>query len=90
MSNPWYDKINGRRFMPQAQPMRQTPMNPMAVMGQLSQAMQNPQFYAMQAFKDVPRDLWNNPSQALQYIMQTRGLTQGDIQSMIGSLPIPH
>ena len=90
MSNPWYDKINGQRFMPQAQPMQQMPMNPMAMMGQISQAMRNPQSYAMQAFQDVPREMWNNPEQALQYIMQTRGLTQADIQNMIGSLPIPH
>lgn len=87
MNNPWYDKINGQGFVPQAQPMRQMPMNPM---GQLAQAMQNPQSYAMQAFQDVPREMWNNPQQALQYIMQTRGLTQADIQRMIGSLPIPH
>lgn len=90
MNNPWYDKINGQGFVPQAQPVRQMPMNPMGMMGQISQAMQNPQSYAMQAFQDVPREMWNNPQQALQYIMQTRGLTQADIQRMIGSLPIPH
>lgn len=90
MSNPWYDKINGQGSAPQIRPMQQMPMNPMGVMGQLSQAMQNPQSYAMQAFQDVPREMWNNPPQALQYIMQTRGLTQADIQNMIGNLPISH
>lgn len=89
MSNPWYDKINGQGSVPQTQPMRQMPMNPVGMMGQLSQAMQNPQSYAMQAFQDVPREMWNNPQQALQYIMQTRGLTQADVQNMINSLPFP-
>lgn len=89
MNNPWYDKINGQGSVQPTQPMRQMPMNPVGMMGQLSQAMQNPMSYAMQAFQDVPREMWSNPQQALQYIMQTRGLTQADVQNMINSLPFP-
>lgn len=91
MSNPWYDKVNGRGSVVPAPFQQQTPMapmNPMGLMNQISQAMQNPQSYAMQAFRDVPQELWNYPANALQYIMQTRGLTQADVQNMIGSLPI--
>lgn len=90
MNNPWYDKVNGRgtAMQPQAQPQT-TPMNQAALMGQIAMAMQNPQAFAMQAFPDVPREMWNDPNRALQHIMQTRGLTQADIQNMIGSLPIP-
>lgn len=90
MSNPWYSKVNGQGTAMQPQPQPQTaPMNQMAMMGQIAQAMRNPQAFAMQAFQDVPRELWNRPEKALQHIMQTRGLTQADIQNMIGSLPIP-
>lgn len=85
MSNPWYDKINGQPSMMQAAPQG-VPAN---LMGQIAQAMRSPQAYSMQAFSDVPREMWNNPAQALQYIMQTRGITQADIQNMIASLPIP-
>lgn len=88
MNNPWYDKVNGQGMAMPTQPIPNT-ANLMTMMAQISQAMRNPQAYSMQAFSDVPRELWNNPSQALQYIMQTRGLTQADIQNMIGSLPIP-
>ena len=88
MNNPWYNKVNGSgTAMPTPNPMAQA--NPMNVMGQIAQAMRNPQAFAMQAFSDVPREMWNNPEQALQHIMQTRGLTQADIQNMISSLPIP-
>ena len=85
MNNPWYNKVNGQGAAVPTQPQ----MNPMNMMGQIAQAMQNPQAYAMQAFSDVPREMWNHPEQALQHIMQTRGLTQADIQNMINSLPIP-
>ena len=85
MNNPWYDKVNGCQMPAQAQPQ----MNPMAFMGQISQAMRNPQYFAMQAFPDVPAEMWNNPEQALQHIMRTRGLTQADVQNMIAGLPIP-
>lgn len=83
--NPWYDKVNNGNAM---MPAQQQP-NMFNVMGQISQAMQNPQAFAMQAFSDVPPQMWNNPEQALQHIMQTRGLTQADVQNMINSLPFP-
>lgn len=91
MSNPWYDKINRQLPMMQAAPqsLRMPQGVPANLMGQIAQAMRSPQAYSMQAFSDVPREMWNNPEQALQYIMQTRGITQADIQNMIASLPIP-
>ncbi len=87
MNNPWYGRINGQTAqLPQQTPAIQPQAN---LMGTIAQAMRNPQAFAMQAFSDVPRELWNNPEMALQHIMQTRGLTQADIQNMIGNLPIP-
>jgi len=92
MNNPWYGRINGQATqMPQQQraPMPAPQMNKQNLMGAIANAMQNPQAFAMQAFSDVPRELWNNPAQALQYIQQTRNLSQADIQNMISSLPLP-
>lgn len=92
MNNPWYGRINGQAIpMPQQQraPMPAPQMNPQNLMGAIANAMRNPQAFAMQAFPDVPKEMWNNPAQALQYIQQTRNISQADIQNMIGSLPLP-
>lgn len=89
MNNPWYNKINGQGVQG-GYPQRPVPQaNPQNLMGAIAQAMQNPQAYAMQAFSDVPRELWANPERALQYIQQTRNISQADIQNMISSLPLP-
>lgn len=87
MNNPWYGRVNGQP----APAQQQTPaMQPQGnLLGAIAQAMRNPQAYAMQAFSDVPRELWNDPAQALKYIQQTRNISQADIQNMIGSLPLP-
>lgn len=92
MNNPWYSRVNGQGAAMQTQSQviqQQNPANPAVMMGQIVQAMRNPSVYAMQAFSDVPKEMWNDPERALQYIMQTRGLTQADIQNMVSSLPIP-
>ena len=89
--NHWYEKINGsgmnipaqpgRSMMPQSQRMA----NPMQMAATISQAMKNPAMFARQAFSDVPSEMWNDPSRALQYIQQTRGLSDADLQNLIGS-----
>lgn len=91
MNNPWYGRINGQATqMSQQGPATPSPqMNQQNLMGAIANAMRNPQAFAMQAFPDVPREMWNNPAQALQYIQQTRNISQADIQNMIGSLPLP-
>ena len=57
--------------------------------GEIGNAMRDPMTFAMNAFRDVPRELWNDPAKALQYIQQTRNISQADIQNMINSLPFP-
>jgi hypothetical protein len=91
MNNPWYGRINGQAAqMPQRGSAMPSPqMNQQNLMGAIANAMRNPQAFAMQAFPDVPKEMWNNPAQALQYIQQTRNISQADIQNMIGSLPLP-
>ena len=92
MNNPWYDRVNGLGTVMQA-PYNQQPMqantNPMMLMGQIANAMRNPMAFAMNAFQDVPRELWSNPERALEYIQRTRNLSQADIQNMLANFPIP-
>lgn len=87
MNNPWYNAANG---MPQAQqPTGMSMPNPMGIAGEVAMAMRNPMAYAMQQFQDVPKELWNNPAQALQYIQQTRGISNADLQNMLSQFPLP-
>lgn len=81
--NPWYDKINGGMQTPMMP--QQGGANPFAMAAAISQAMRNPAAFARQAFSDVPADMWNDPAKALQYIQQTRGLSNADVQNLIGS-----
>lgn len=86
MSNPWYDRINGRG-MPTSNPYQRPVIpqaNPLQVVGEVANAMRNPMAFAMNAFRDVPPELWSNPAQALQYIQQTRGISDADLQNIVG------
>ena len=85
MSNPWYDRINGQgtptpnQYQYPAIPQ----MNPLQVVSEVANAMRNPMAFAMNAFRDVPPELWSNPAQALQYIQQTRGISNADLQNIV-------
>ena len=86
MSNPWYDRINGQGT-PAMNPYQYPAVpqtNPLQVVGEVANAMRNPMAFAMNAFRDVPPELWNNPAQALQYIQQTRGISDADLRSIVG------
>lgn len=85
MNNPWYDRINGLGAPMQTPYPQQPAQGPLQVAGELAYAMRNPMAYAMNAFKDVPREMWSDPSKALAYIQQTRGLSQADIQNLINA-----
>lgn len=82
MNNPWYDRINGPGM---AMPSQSSHQGPFQIAGEIANAMRNPMAYAMNAFRDVPQEMWNNPAQALAYIQQTRGLSQADIQNLISA-----
>lgn len=86
MNNPWYDRINGQGMpTPNPYPYQAVPqMNPLQVVGEVANAMRNPMAFAMNAFRDVPPELWSNPAQALQYIQQTRGLSDADLRNIVG------
>lgn len=81
--NPLYQMMNGS--MSTAQPMM--PQNPMQRMSFLMQAMQNPSQFVKQAFPDIPDNISNNPGQILQYLQQTRGITNQQVQQMMNQIP---
>ena len=74
-----YDMFGGM-----GQPMMpaQVPMNPMQRMQMVMSAMRNPMGYLKQKFPDIPDQYANNPSTILQYLQQTRGITNQDIQNV--------
>ena len=74
--NPLYQMLNQ-----QPQPVQQAQMpanNPM----QFLQAMQNPAAFVRQRFPDIPDSIANNPVQILNYLQQTRGITNQQIQQL--------
>lgn len=55
-------------------------MNPMQKATYILQAMQNPAQFVKQQFPDIPDQIMNNPTQILQYLQQTRGISNQQIQ----------
>lgn len=68
--NPLYDALIGRG--------QSTPR--IGRIAQIMSAMQNPAQFVKQQFPDIPNEIQNNPHQILQYLQQTRGITNQQIQ----------
>lgn len=64
-------------------------MNPIQKANALMQAMQNPAAFVKQAIPDIPAEIQNNPTQILQYLQQTRHITNNQIQNLINQNPYP-
>ena len=64
-----------------------TPMNPLMKMQYVMQAMRNPAAFVRQAFPDIPAEIQNNPNQILQYLQQTRHISNQQIQNLINQNP---
>lgn len=83
MGNPLYDMyMNGQSAAP-------TFTNPMQKMGYIMQAMQNPAAFVRNAFPDIPPQIQNNPNQILQYLQQTRNISNQQIQQLMNQIPGP-
>ena len=52
---------------------------------QIMQSMQNPVAFVKQQFPDIPENILNDPNQVLQYLQQTRNISNEQIQQMMGS-----
>ena len=54
--------------------------NPAQKVMYILQAMTNPAQFVKQTFPDIPEQIQNDPNQILQYLRQTRGITDQQIQ----------
>ena len=94
MANPLYQMLTQGNAAPPYQPLQQGTTasgmwytNPMQKANYILQAMQNPAAFVKQAFPDIPAAMQNNPNQILQYLQQTRGISNETIQRIANSVP---
>ena len=73
MGNPLYDMLR--------QSQNQNPVF------QIMQAMRNPGQFVRQAFPDIPDNIANDPNQILQYLQQTRNISNEQIQAIANLIP---
>lgn len=80
--NPLYQMLS------QQAPMQQGPRfnNPFQKANYIMQAMKNPAAFIKQQFPDIPDNIANDPNQILNYIQQTRGISNQQIQQLYGMM----
>ena len=61
--------------------------NPMQKMQYVMQAMINPAAFVKQRFPDIPDSIQNDSNQIMNYLKQTRGITDQDIQNIQNQMP---
>lgn len=66
---------------PMAPRSMQIPMNPMQRMQMMMSAMRNPGAFLKQKFPDIPDQIMHDPNQIMQYLQQTRGISDQDIRN---------
>lgn len=71
-------------MMPQ-QPLQPPMMNPMQKMQMVMQAMKNPAAFVKQQFPDIPDSIANDPNQIIQYLQQTRGITNDQLNQLMNT-----
>lgn len=57
-------------------------MSPFQKFNMIRQIMVNPGAFIKQRFPDIPDQIMNDPNQILNYLQQTRGITNQDIQNV--------
>ena len=89
MQSPAYN-IPGSPVPPnpaqQAQ-MNYQAMNPMQRAQMVMQAMRNPIGFIVNRFPDIPENIRNDPNQILQYLQQSRNISNQDIQGIMNQIP---
>ena len=74
--NPLYQQLMGGGSQSGAPSFQ----NPIQKMQSIMYAMSNPAAFVKQHFPDIPAAIQNNPAQILNYLQQTRGLSNQQIQ----------
>ena len=84
--NPLYTMLTGQQA-PQQQASGMQFQNPIQKMNYIMQAMRNPAAFVKQAFPDIPNEMQNDPTRILQYIQQTRGISNEQINQIVQQMP---
>ena len=89
--NPLYQQLMGMngQQMPAMQMSGMQFANPMQKMNYIMQAMTNPAAFVKQNIPDIPDEIANDPNRILQYLQQTRGITNSQIQQLAQNNPMP-
>ena len=61
--------------------------NPMQKVQYIMQALTNPAAFVRQALPDIPAEISNDPNRILQYLQQTRGISNEQIQQIASQIP---
>lgn len=82
--NPLYTMLTGQQIL---RPIANQFMNPYQRAGAIMQAMRNPPAFVRQMIPDLPEEIANDPNRILQYLQETRGVTNEQIRQIAGSIP---
>ena len=80
--NNWYARIMGQPIT--QQPTGMAFANPLQKVQYIMQTLTNPAAFVKQHFPDVPDDILNDPNRVLAYLQQSRGISNQQLQQMIG------
>lgn len=68
--------------VPQPPQQNVAPTNPFQKAQMVMQAMTNPAAFMKRMYPDIPNEIMNDPNRVMQYMQQTRGITQNDIANV--------
>lgn len=85
--NNWYDRIMGAQRPMMQQSSGPVFQNPIQKAQYIYQAMTNPAAFVKQQFPDVPDEIANDPNRVLQYIQQSRGISNDQLNHIVNQYP---
>ncbi len=85
--NGWYERVTGQQQVPRyTAPVFQ---NPIQKAMYIMRAMTNPAAFVKEQFPDIPDGIANDPIQVRNYIQQSRGISNEQIQQIMNQYPRP-
>lgn len=85
--NNWYDRITGTPQPAMQQSYGPVFQNPIQKAQYIYQAMTNPVAFVKQQFPDVPDEIANDPNRVLQYLQQSRGISNNQLNQIVNQYP---
>ena len=83
--NPLFSMLMGGT--PQRSGSQIMPMSPIQKANAIYQAMRNPAEFVRQMVPYLPPEISIDPNRLLQYLQQTRGISNEQIQQLAGQIP---